>query len=263
MFSTMLISLALQVELTHGSLASESEVKKNQIEKIEENLSREKEKFLKFGKKEESLLDQLSNLEKDIDEQTILLNELEKKIRATKNALRTQQARLTESEEALKGIEHRLSKRLVAFYKYAKRGYVQLLATSEGFDQLRKRVKFLKVIMGEDQRLFKEMVAMQRRRKEEISQINEKMAAIKSLEQAESEKLSAIKEDRDRKVFFLMKIHKEKEFYETAVNELETAAQNLKETLRSLDKRQEKKALPTGFEELKGKLPLAEAHSRC
>jgi septal ring factor EnvC (AmiA/AmiB activator) len=55
-----------------------------------------------------------------------------------------------------------------------------------------------------------------------------------------------------------MKIHKEKEFYQTAVKELEVAAQNLKETLLNLDKKGEGKpvALPSSFEESRGKLPL-------
>jgi len=74
--SAVVMSLTLPAPLTYGSLASDSEHKKNQIEKIEEDLSREREKFLKFGKKETSILEQLSHLEKHIDEQTILLNEL-------------------------------------------------------------------------------------------------------------------------------------------------------------------------------------------
>jgi len=244
------------LSLAHGRLASESENRKYQIEKIEEDLSREREKFLQFGKKEASILDQLTRLEKHIDEQTILLNELKEKIRDEKRSLEIHQTRLNESDAALKKVENRLSKRLVAFYKYAKRGYVQLLATSEDFDQLRKRIKFLKVIMGEDHRLFNDMVAIQRKHKSELKQLDEKIAAIKRMEQAEKAKLSSIKEDRDKKVLLLMKIHEEKEFYETAVKELELAAHNLKDTLRNLDKKQVKKPLPTGFEDLKGRLPL-------
>jgi len=54
-----------------------------------------------------------------------------------------------------------------------------------------------------------------------------------------------------------MKVHEEKEFHDTLVEELELGAENLGETLLSLDREQkEKKSLPSGFVDSKGKLPL-------
>jgi septal ring factor EnvC (AmiA/AmiB activator) len=90
-----------------------------------------------------------------------------------------------------------------------------------------------------------------------MSLIRERLAIINSLKKAENSKIRSIKEHLDKKVILLMKIHKEREFYETAVKELQLAAKNLKETLLNLalnDKK--KKLLPTGFARSKGKLPL-------
>jgi murein DD-endopeptidase MepM/ murein hydrolase activator NlpD len=82
------------------------------------------------------------------------------------------------------------------------------------------------------------------------------MLELDQLQRAESNRMAALKEDIDRRVILLMKIHKEKEFYQTAVKELELAAQNLKETLVNLDKRGEGEPLrlPSRFEESRGKL---------
>ena len=255
-FMTMTFVLFFVVSNNNVS-ASEKEDKKKQIEKIETEISIEKEKYLQFGIKEKNLLGQLSALEKGIDEKKRLLESLKRKISLTKRDLIVQQEKLNQSELALQTIEERLNKRLVAFYKYAKRGYVQLLATSAGLEEFRKRIKYLKVITEEDIRLFKQMVAIQMYNKKEMLRISEKIVAIDQMEQAEHERLISIQQDLDTKVIFLMKIHEEKEFYATVVKELQLAAKDLKRTLIKLDKKKEiSKKLPTGFAKLKGKLPM-------
>jgi len=252
-----MISVPLFGLFPYSGLASDKEFKKKQIKKIETDLLREKEKFLKFGLKEKNLLGQLSTLEKKIEEKKGLLESLKKKISLSKRDLKVHQEKLKRSERDLRAIEGRLNNRLVAFYKYAKRGYVQLLATSTGLEEFRKRIKYLKVIMDEDFRLFKQMVAIQLSNKKEMLRITEKITAIDQMKQAERERLVSIQKDLDTKVIFLMKIHQEKEFYATVVEELQLAAQELKKTLLNLDKKpEENKKLPTGFAKLRGKLPL-------
>jgi len=246
----------LFLEICLAQTTPDSDSKEDQIRKLETDLSREKEKYLKFGEKERSLLEQLSDIEKKIAEQRRLVEQIRRKIGQHKAELKGRQERQARLEDRLKKVEDRLERRLVAFYKYAKRGYVQLLATSQGMDQLRKRVKYLQVVMAEDQRLFTEMMDMKKGLKQEISQIQDKLEAIDRLEKAEKERLAAIKGELDKRVILLVKIHKEKEFYETAVRELELAAANLKDTILELEKKEVPKKLPSGFSKSKGKLPL-------
>ncbi|MGD8227778.1 MAG: peptidoglycan DD-metalloendopeptidase family protein [Desulfobacteraceae bacterium] len=241
----------------HARDASESEIKKDQIEKIEKELSKEREKFLKLGEEEKSLLGQLSSLELKIEEKKRTLNELQQKIKLNKKEIKERQRKTKELEIASNRIERRIGGRLDAFYRYARRGYLRLLTSSGDLDQLRKRFKYLKVIMDRDQRLMDEMAEIQKRQQREISLVEEKLAIVKKMEREESKRALSLKEDLDKKVMLLMKIHKEKEFYETVVRELELAAQNLKETLLKLERNQEeRRQLPTGFTKSKGKLPL-------
>jgi septal ring factor EnvC (AmiA/AmiB activator) len=70
-------------------------------------------------------------------------------------------------------------------------------------------------------------------------------------------RLSSIKKDLDKKVVLLMKIHKDKQFYEMSVRELEFAAKNMKDTLNNIEKvNTRKESLPVNFGRTKGKLPL-------
>jgi len=252
-----LILTLILLESSHAGKKSESDIKEKQIKQIETDLSREKEQFLKYGIEEKNLLGQLNHIEKQIDVKSKLLKEIKEKIDLTRADLKRRQERLKRLEDSLSEVEERLGKRLVAFYKHAKRGYVELLATSSDLDQLTRRMKYLRVIMNEDQRLLQHMASVQMNIKQEISQIEEKVAIIDRMEKAEKSRFLSLKEELDKKVIILMNIHKEREFYETAVKELQVAAKDLKETLLNLDRSQEKKKeLPSGFAKSKGKLPL-------
>jgi septal ring factor EnvC (AmiA/AmiB activator) len=124
-------------------------------------------------------------------------------------------------------------------------------------DQLRKRMKYLQVIMAEDQRLLTESEKLQKEINEEIILVREKLNVIEEMKNTESARVMAVKKELDNKVLLLMKIHEEKEFHDTLVKELELGAENLGKTLLTLDREQkEKRLLPSDFSNFKGKLPL-------
>jgi septal ring factor EnvC (AmiA/AmiB activator) len=237
--------------------AASAERRKDQIEKIETDLLREREQYLKFDEREKELLEQLSGLEREIAEKRKSLGELEGRIALSKPELAKLREKLGHTERSLKGIEERLAGRLVAFYKYAKRGYVRVLATSKDLDDLSRKIQYLRIIMRGDRGLFQETTALQQKHKQEFLLVREKLASIERMERETSERLLSIKEDMDRKVLVLMKIHKEREFYETGVKELESAAKGLRETLLHLDKGEPRQRdLPSHFASARGKLPL-------
>lgn len=236
---------------------SETGKKEEQIKQIQSELKREKEKFQEFDIKEKGLLERLSEMEKVIMEKRIILQKIRDEINSSKRELRSHQDRLEKLEKTLISMEKILAKRLVAYYKYAKRGYLKILATTNGLDQLNHSMKYLRVIMDKDREVMERMAHEQSNYSQEVSLIQEKLAAVAELEEAEKSRLSSLNDDLEKKVILLSKIHKEKEFYETAVKELASAAKNLKKTILNLDKdKQDGNALPSGLKNSKGRLPL-------
>jgi septal ring factor EnvC (AmiA/AmiB activator) len=241
--------------LSHARVSAAPADKKQQIEKIEKDLNREREEFLKFDEKEEKLLEEISHLEKEIDEKRKSLKELDEKVAGIKKDLRENQAKVGRLEKSLKALEDRLGKRLDAFYRYAKRGYIRLLATADGLDTLRKRFKYLRGLLAVDLTLLQETADLQKRYREEMGSVKEKLLALEELEKEENLRVAAVKDDIDRKVVLLMKTHKEKEVLETGVKELELASQKLKDTLVQIEKRDEKRTeIPSDFANARGKL---------
>ncbi len=236
---------------------SESDKEERQIKQIETDLSREKEQFLKLGLREKDILGQLAEIEEKIAEKRKLLEDIKEKLRLNQKNLKGQQEKLGHLEQSSEAVRERLGRRLTAFYRYAKRGYVHILTTSQDVEQLRRRMKYLQVIMDGDQKLLQQLAEVEQEINQEIALIEERVAIIDGMKKAQSARLLSIKEEQDKKVFLLMKVHNEKEFYETLVKELQNASQNLKVTLLDLDRKQEKKTmLPSGFANSKGRLPL-------
>ena len=66
-----------------------------------------------------------------------------------------------------------------------------------------------------------------------------------------------MREDLEENVIRLMRIHKEKEFYETAVNELQLAALDLKQTFSKIEKKEQYQTTWfSHFADAKHKLPF-------
>jgi len=149
-FPTLLLILFLIFPEFSNATLSDSDMKKSQIKQIETDLSREREQFLKFDSKEKELLEQLSGIEKDIGEKRGVLKELRENIRLNRDELKLREKRLSSLESSLIKKGELLGKRLVAFYKYGKRGYLRVLTSTSGLDQLNQRTKYLGVIVGED-----------------------------------------------------------------------------------------------------------------
>ena len=249
LFSPLETGLALQ--------STASDMKEKQIKQLETDLSREKEQYLKFDSKEKDLLGRLTELEKEITEKRLTLKKLRKKIKSGKKDLATHQEKLRILEDSLINIRELMSKRLIAFYKYAKRGYVRILANTKDLNQLNHMMKYVNIVLDKDRRAMRVMIREQEDYAKQVAIIEEQIAAIDALTKNEVTSLTSLKSTLDKKVLLLSKIHKEKEFYEIAVKELESAALNLKNTIRNLDREQRAKiSLPTDFAKARGKLPL-------
>jgi len=115
----------------------DSDTKKKQIEQIETDLSREKEQSLKLEIKEQDLLGQLAEIEKRITEKRRSVEQVKEELRVSRKELRIQEVKLEHLEEVSSGVRDKLAERPVAFYRYAKRGYVHHFVSSNNFVQLR------------------------------------------------------------------------------------------------------------------------------
>ena len=134
---------------------------------------------------------------------------------------------------------------------------MKILSDIGNLDQLWGRVKYLKAIMEDDQKVLTGLVDEERKFKGEISLVKEKLNEKEAIKNKEIMLLSSLKKDLETKVVSLMKVHKEKEFYETAVKELQLAANNLKKTMAHIEEKDTYEVkLASHFADFKSQLPV-------
>lgn len=237
---------------------SETENTRTQIKQIEIDLKREKEKLEKYDVKEKDILEQLSQIEEEIDEKRKILKEIENNLDIKKEELKRHRDKQEDLEKNLNRVETLLVERLVAFYKNAKRGYIRVLLSTEDMDLLNHNLKYLRVIMDRDRAVMDELARQKADYHREMSIIQEQLDAVTRLEESETKNLGELKDILEKEVLLLAKIHREKEFYEVAVKELQSAADDLKDTITNLESSAKKGdvPLPAGFGKSKGKLPM-------
>lgn len=261
-YTLLIIILSLPFFIAADVLHSEEENKDNQARTIEKDLSHEKEQYLQFNLKEKGLLDQLEDIEKEVNEKKTVIKNLSENLETARGELKRQREALKAIESSYEAMKSVISQRLAVFYKYSERGYLKIFTGSEDMTQLNHMIKYLKVILNKDLDAIKKVSGEQQIYKQQVALIEKQLNNISAMEQDESSRVQSLKTDIDNKVVLLSRIHREKEFYETAVKELGSASENLKDTIRDLDAREEKivenksTVLPSGFADLKGRLPL-------
>ncbi len=227
------------------------------IMEIESRLSQEKKKLNAFNTQEKNVLFQLADLEQEVAEKRLIVNSLGKTTHLAKVEVKKLKIRLGDFEKALRNAEDRLGKRLVALYKHARKGYTTILAKASDLDDFWQRVKYIRSIINEDREGLTRLSEKKLRHKKEISLVQEQIVQIEAVKDKEKIRLSSLKKDLEGKVIRLMRIHKEKRFYEKGVRELQIAAKNLKKTLLEIEKQKRyKMTLPSRFIASKGRLPL-------
>ncbi len=230
---------------------------RSQIEEIESKLSREKEKLETFDYHEKGLLEQLSQLEQEVNEKKRALNDLKKKVGQEKTSIKKLEQRLPPLQKALADAEALGARRLVALYKYARTGYVKILADSSDLDDFWRRLKYLKAIMKADRELLERLAEEEQAYREKLARIKDQIVKKEKLRDEEVKRLDSLSNELEEKVIRLMQVHKEKEYYETAVKELELAAKDLRKTLSNIEKKDSSgMKLFSSFEDSRGQLPF-------
>lgn len=232
--------------------------KHERIKDIETKLLSEKSKFEAYNIQEKDLLMQLAALEKEVSEKKQRIKELRKKISQSNHSSEKLKQEALNLEKQKKHTEEKAAERLVALYKYAKRKkYITILANSQSLDQFFNRVKYIKSIMNEDREFLEKLAHEWQEYKTEILKINEEIAGQEAIVIKETARMKTLEKDLEKNVIHLVKIHNEKEFYETAVKELQLAAQDLRQTILDIGENETIEIpQPSHFIDSKGQLPF-------
>jgi septal ring factor EnvC (AmiA/AmiB activator) len=253
--SSFIINLGILLRFANADTARVSNRNQRQIEKIELKLSSEKQKLKKIDSQEKDLLGELASLEQEVAKKRGAVDELSKKLHRAEANIGVLRRKLETLKQSSRDISTKVSRKLVKLYKHTRKGYIRTLVEVTDITQFWRRVKYLRAVMEEDRMALIRASRQAHDHQEEISRTETKLTEIRNISSEKKARLMSLKEELKKKVLRLMKIHNEKEFYETAVVELQAAAEGLKQTLINIEKKDNHEIdRPGHFEDFKGKL---------
>ncbi len=133
----------------------ELEANKNQTEAEKDKLQANKEEQENVEKQIQALDKNIREVEEKIKEIQAELDEQERKVKEAEEALQEAIARKDAQYEATK-------KRMLMMYKNNKRGYIELIFSSDNFGQLLNRSQYIKTISAYDNQLLEDYKEQER-----------------------------------------------------------------------------------------------------
>ncbi len=240
----------------YGS-GSDMRFRKNSVDIIRSTLSEEKQKFRRYHSHERDMLGQLSLLEKEVAREKKLVEKCRNRLVSGNRRILAMKCKLEGIEKSIEDFETKMAKRLVSMYKYARSSYAAVLLNTNDSDEMWKRFKYLKYVVKEDINTLSSLAREKALQENRLVAVRSVLKHVQDATRIEAERLSALKKDLEKKVIRLVDIHRKKEFYETAVTELEISSPTLKKAMQQIEKKETYHAISAvRFETLKGKLPL-------
>ncbi|HKI48937.1 MAG TPA: hypothetical protein VKA69_06400, partial [Desulfobacteria bacterium] len=231
--------------------------KEKQIERIESKLSEEASKFNAFQSKEAQLLTLVADLEKQIAESKKETEALRLNVRDVRERLDGEKIKLKKLKSTLMGTELQIGEYLIALYKFSRRTNIHILANAELLSGLQRNIKYIGIVTEKDRMKLRSLTQRASVCHDEIAKTEASIDATERVVKEKTSRLVFLETSLEEKILLLMKVHGEKEFYETSVEELETAVGNLKQALDpTVDQNSYDIDPSLNFEDCKGKLPL-------
>ncbi|MFW6146977.1 MAG: murein hydrolase activator EnvC family protein [Thermodesulfobacteriota bacterium] len=230
------------------------EATRSQIKEIEQHLAEQQRELFSVDSKEKDILGEVEGLEIKASHNRAALREAGKRIQEIEHDINDSRNRIKKLNHSLRDVETCFARRLVAFYKFGRTGYLELLMGCESFQDLIRTIRYMSSILGRDRELLDEVEQKRDRVKRELAGLEENMEALEVLRKAKDARRKLLEKYIEGRIYMLMKIRREKEFYGKAVKELKQAAHELNQTMIQLETDEKQAFLPDGLAHMKGKL---------
>lgn len=243
--------------LSSAARARQNPSRQDQMQKIETRLLKERRHLEKVNSQERTLLEQIAELEQAVAGKRAAVKELGRRISLEVKKLTALRGKLKNLAQALQKTESQMAQRLRALYKYARRGSLNILADAADLRQFGRRIKYVTVVMETDRATLEVLGDQKQAYEGRITGIRKRVDEVEKQTDEARQKLAGLKVDLGQQILQLMRIHKERQFYETSVRELTSAAEELRKTLHDIENRDIDSVNRTlDFADSKGDLPL-------
>ena len=261
----MLVLLHVQVNAQQRQRGSDDEVarKKKTLTDIEQQLKQKKEELSRTEKKEQATISQLDEIDKKLSENQNQVSRLNSRLEHLTTEALSLDSQLKKIDQRLAEQEKGLQSRLVALYKFNRKGgIVRTAFSSQSPADLSRKVKYLLLVLERDREMISRMNETRELKARKKGALMENRETLQETRSHALETESQVSMQKQDKAALLQTIRSEKELHLAAVRELEQSSRQLQTLIDGLEVRLEQKKeeyIPPagkGFAVLKGSLPL-------
>jgi len=212
-----------------GSVRSEdSEEKKQELQRIKQEMQEKKLKLQRADKRERSILSELERIDREINAGGSELADHRRKLREAEAALLEIEQSNTVTAQELARLKEAYAARLRALYKMNRTGgFALAVLSSDSMTTAIKRVRYLGIIARRDQRMIQEYgVALDRLAGRE-REMRDRTAEILARRQSIERKRMTLEARKAKKGEILGSVKQEKNVYEATLKDLEESSSNL------------------------------------
>jgi septal ring factor EnvC (AmiA/AmiB activator) len=208
--------------------------KNSRIRKLQEGIIDHKIKILGSKKKERTLLGELEEIEKELQDQKDMLDALRLKTEKQELLLSDKQEYLSRVLAEKRAHQVHVKNRLAAYYRMGSVGLMNVIFSSESLPELLDFKEYFSVMVQHDHAIIQEYLAQLKesnRAREEHAR--EKLRLMKLADEVRENEVE-LNRIREEKNLLLKQVNTEQHLYEQAVAEIEEAAADLAATLQRI-----------------------------
>ena len=208
--------------------AGDSEEKKQELQRIKQEMQEKKQKLKRADRRERSILSELEKMDREIQAGSAELTDQRRKLREAEAAIAEIELSNTATTQELARLKQFYGARLRALYKLSRTGgYALAVLSSDSFTTAYKRVRYLGIIAGRDQRVMAEYGATLARLASRERDVRERTSDILARRSAIESKRASLEVRRRKKSEILGSVKQEKSVYEATLKDLEESSTNL------------------------------------
>ncbi len=210
--------------------------KRQELTKVRRELDRERKQAKLVARKEQSLFEELDQIDRQLRQRGQELKELQVKLRTSTQRLHAIQREIKLTQTQLDQIKGLFRRRVRAIYKQGRHGYVQALLSSEDLSGAGRRIRYLAAIANQDRRMVATYTAGLETLQTQQAELERSKAELTLSQKAVAAKREEVLDEQRARRVLLAKVQEQKKGHMAAIRQLELAARELRGLLGRLQR---------------------------
>ncbi len=206
------------------------------IERLKEGIEDHKSRFSNTRKKEVSLLTELDNLNRRLQEEKNKLAGLKKDLAKQENQIKEKTKELGQAFIEKETVKSHVQKRLNAYYRMGPVGMMNVIFSTSSLPDLINMREYFQHLIQHDQQViddYRAKIDQLNQAKQALTQEKEQLLVVIASVDEQKKRLTATRQER---MALLDRVKTEKRLYQMALLEIQEAAEHLNITLKKLEK---------------------------